>query len=286
MNSEDKIVEETKVKENKSQTVIIVILLLALIASGGYIAYKELFNSDTTDQTSNKQQEEKEKTEISQEISLTELENNAKIYDVIEKSIINNPMVAHNQTNEYKDYFYRQENLYANNMKREVLMSMATTYLGLEKGNPNTFRIDNNTFQQTYTKLFGDKVQYVAGDFKTGNFNYIYDKANEVYNASMGASGNVDISYRKNKPIKAYKTDDTIIIYDLVGFIVGGPSTEICRDFEMKKCIPLKDEDKNNITNNTIDLNKYKDNLDQYKYIFKLGSDNNYYFYGVKLIKQ
>ena len=66
-------------------------------------------------------------------------------------------------------------------------------------------------------------------------------------------------------------------------------SLEICGDGkteQFKNCVSLKKTDANDQGRFVGNLEDYKDNLDQYKYIFKLSGDGNYYFYGVEKVNK
>lgn len=276
-----------KKKSSKGLIITIVILALLLVGVSGYVVYDKFFiEEEVKEEIKNNQTEETDKdNNESEEISLVELENYSNIYNIVNEAIINNEMVMHTPLNNQPDYFYKNDSLYVSNMRYDVLMSMAISQLHFRDNNflnyvdgMRTYYISNTDLKQSFTKIFGNDLKYYSNDFSSLNCEYKFEKEADRYEVKCGDIGNVVASKRENKVVKAIKTKDSIEVYDAVAFISIG-NRKICKDVEFKDCIAtLSETEEFNIDN-------YIAKLNQYKYIFKLSSDGNYYFYGVELVK-
>ena len=267
--------------------------MIALLCAGGYIVYTEFFTKKEESKINENKNESINDTKTNEELSLSQLENFSMIYNFVDRSIVNNSMMAHMPLNNQPDYFYKQDKLYVSEMRSDVLFSMVTSYLQLGKGDVNKLWIDNNTIKNIFIRLFNNYAKYNPGNYKFSVWNYQYSKEEDLYRAEFMSIGNVVVTQRVNKLIKVIKTKDTIEVYDLIAYIApdGKGSLNICAEGcgdckaeQFKRCTALKKTDINEQGRFTGNLEDYKDNLDQYKYIFKLNTDGNYYFYGVERV--
>lgn len=273
-----------KKKSSKGLIITIVILALLLVGVSGYVVYDKFFSKEEVEKGETKT-EQMEKNDINnnatEEISLVELENYSNIYNIVNEAIINNEMVMHTPLNNQPDYFYKQDKLYVSNMRYDVLMSMAISRdnnLFNYVDGMRTYYISNTDLKQSFTKIFGNDLKYYSNDFSSLSCEYKFEKETDRYEVKCGDIGNVVASKRENKVVKAIKTKDSIEVYDAVAFISLAEG-KVCKDVEFKNCIAtLSETEEFNIDN-------YIAKLNQYKYIFKLSSDGNYYFYGVELVK-
>ena len=261
-------------KNSKGLIILVVVLSILVVGLGGYIIYDKFLSNSTVEQ---------EKTE---DETLVNLENYASIYNMINRVIIGNHFMPS------KDYFYKNDNLYVTDMSYDDLVAIALNNGNFETGdaieveveekdgvrNVTKSFISNARLQELFTNTFGDNVKYYTKDFTYLSMNFKYDKEKDMYVAPGGDIGSDIYAVTiKNNFLKTIKTKESIEVYDAVAFLVGG--TEVCKDFECKERIAtLSSEEEFNIEN-------YVSNLNQYKYIFKLNADGNYYFYGVELVK-
>lgn len=276
-------------KNNKGLIITIVILSILLTGLSGYLVYEKFFNkNEVQEDTTN----EKDKSEANNSTTEEEeLPNYHNIYNVVEELVINNNHTMHCGVGN-SDYFYSHNSIDVTNMDYDVLMSMVMTrYLksnGINSLDVNTYYkenkyINSGDLEKQFKIVFGDQIKYQAKDFKYNLSNWKYDSTNNRYIFSALEGGNVCVSYRKNKISKGVKTNTTIEVYDILEF---GKATgdnydmiEVYKDPSFKELVTTFKE------SSKVDSSEYESKLNQYKYIFKLSADGNYYFYGVELVK-
>lgn len=282
-------------KSNKGLIITIVILSILLASVSGGLVYDKVFNKNELKEVerediANKKEESKTNNNTT-ETEEEELPNYHNIYNVVENLIINNSHTSHCGVG-MSNYFYRYDSINVTNMDYDILMSMVMDqYVESQDIEPyeiNSYYskekyINSTDLEEHFKTIFGDQIKYQTKDFTYNLSKWKYDASNNRYIYSQLEGGNVCISYRKNKINKVMKTNNTIEVYDILEFgqVAGGDydMVEVYKDPSFKQLVTTFKK------SSKIDSSEYESKLNQYKYIFKLNADGNYYFYGVELVK-
>ena len=255
-------------KSNKGLIITIVVLSLLLVGVSGYLVYDKVLSKE-------------EEVDNSIEEVLINLEDYTSIYNMVNRTIVGNWIFG-------PDYFYKNDHLYVTSMSYDDLVAIALNNGNFESGDAIEVEklgeevtkrfISNTRLKELFTNTYGQNVKYYTKKFTYLSLDFEYDEENDMY-IGPGGYGGLEIyaTRDKHKLVKTIKTKDSIEVYDTVAFLARG--VEVCKDYECKeRIVTLSSEEEFNIEN-------YASNLNQYKYIFKLNADGNYYFYGVELVK-
>ena len=247
-------------------------LIGVLVGVGGFYCYNNYYLKENDSKQSNSKKEDKKESNTSKDKELS-----VNSYDV-EKLM---------RGIHFKDGSISERTLYLEDKtKAENLDSSYLENLLLKEAYRNKSSFSSSVsieeLEKARINLFGKNYEVVIPtDKEVGNcpvFNYnVENREYTMSDDSCSLTNDIEVVYTT---LKAVQNNNYIYIYEVVAFVNGdGVYKKI--DGSNNLSDKLKDVDKKDF-----DINKSKDDLNQYKYSFKYDSDtSNYVFESVELVK-
>ncbi len=267
-NKFDKI--ERKINRHKNMSIfrkiIIIILLLALVIYETKILYENNLipyfqDKNITTKVNNKDDVFKETTVVKTKDWY--LENYSYL--------LNNIKTDLSQDNTY--YLYKS-NYKELTIKNDIRLNMAYQLLteSDKKLENNVITISNTSLKEAYKRIFGTTINYKESNFNNNCLTFIYDSVSDNYMAI-----NTTCEESNTKLLESisniYEQDNNVVIETVVGIY----------NKDTNKLSKVDGTEVLDTFNEEINLEEYKNMLDNYKYIFK-NIENNYYFYSIERI--
>lgn len=267
-NKLDKIERKITRRKNMSifRKIIIIILLLLVIAYETKLLYENNLipyfqKQNTTTEVNNKDDVSKKNT-VSKTKDLY-LENYSYLLNNIKTDL----------TDENTYYLYKS-NYKELTIKNDIRLNMAYQLLteSDKKTENNVITISNDTLKASYKKIFGTTTNYKESNFNSNCLIFIYDNVTDNYLA-INTTCEEQNTKLIEKITNIYEQDNNVIIETVVG--VYNKDTNKLTKTDKTEVLDTYTED--------INLEEYKNILDNYKYTFK-NIDNNYYFDSIEKI--
>lgn len=278
--------------------IVVITLLLALI----YVSIDKEKNNDNKsnneNQTTNNNQntDNNNNNDPQEENKATEIDIQNKIVTELYNTIIPSGYII----DENLEY-HKQNKILAKNINNSIKLELTSQlwYKNYQK-NPSKDVIVSNygdnlsvpkkQFEDIYHKLFGkDDTLKVEQTYNTCPG--INPDSNNRVKLLMACGGDGPRTIAQ-KVYKAEKTKDELYIYEKAGFLDVNYKTsmekgeetvvldgyKLYKDYSKKILVATLNTTNLDIPN----IDKYYDELDTFKYTFKLNADNTYYFYSVE----
>lgn len=281
--------------KRKIPGILLALISIAMIASGFYLEANEidLFSPKTNnveeqekenpEKEQEKKEEEKENTENNKEnssiipgLDIKNLEptdeNVTKLYNMIQLKEANN------------NIFYEQDKMLASALPAFTKLKLTIQNMEVEPGISKQF--SEEAVIANYQKLFGSSSTYqFAPSPEESCMKITKNEENMLQVENQCPSTYEDLTQRQ--VYKAVQSGGDIYIYEVVAFHKFRDETKNTSDIysDYQRTVLVKEnvtvnKDPKNYQGIMDDLN----DLPQYKYTFKLGDNQNYYFYGVEKI--
>ena len=189
---------------------------------------------------------------------------------------------------EYYGYFYKKDKMTTDSISNNIKIYMAIRKVITDKKITGNIEIKAKDVENALNSIFGPNVKYNHQSITGNNISYtsfIYDRDSKIYSEEKIDCDDCDSTQNSTIISEIIKTDDTnniVEVYEKVGFV----TTEY--DLDTKKVVYniFKDINEKELigTTNQYSIEKYKDQLNTYKYTFKK-NENSYYFEKVELVK-
>ena len=267
-NKFDKIERKINHRKNMSifRKIIIIILLLALVVYETKILYENNLipyfqNKNITTKVSTQEDVSKENAIV--KTKEWYLENYSYLLNNIKTDLL--------QDNTY--YLYKS-NYKELTIKNDIRLNMAYQLLteSDKKLDNNVITISNASLKEAYKRIFGSTINYKESNFNNNCLTFIYDSVSDNYMAI-----NTTCEESNTKLLESisniYEQDNNVVIETVVGIY----------NKDTNKLSKVDGTEVLDTFNEEINLQEYKNMLDNYKYTFK-NIDNNYYFDSIERI--
>ena len=153
------------------------------------------------------------------------------------------------------------------------------------------YEVSEEAVKNGYEKLIGPNTYKNIAQIKTECETYTYDATNKVYRADVGGCGGVAVFDVYEKIISATRYSDRI---EIVSAVFYEEENSLYKDYTKTSRLTGNTwQDISNTEENVLKIKELKDqyiesnkdNLEQYRYIFKVAEDGFYYIDQVKRTK-
>lgn len=259
----------------------IVILTLLLIGACTFIVYDK-FVADHSNPTK----------EVKEDSVVTEDEEK----QVVETAIsIDDPKIRHamapfhNSSIDFGSmpdlfgYFYSKDKITINDIPNSTIVKLAIAdyytddYTGIST--PTEGALSILDVKVNVQKAFGTNIKYTDESVDVLCSRFVLNPANNVYDVQLGGCGGVGIPNYKYKVVKATETDETLTIYEKVGYVEAYSKS----DGSLGSKIYTNADKTNPVGDYEGEIDQFLDKLDSYKWTFKK-EGSNYIFKSVEKV--
>ena len=266
---------------NNSKNILIGILVILVIGLSSYIVYDKVMVNNNDNNGQNELENENNNSDESETDKENSDNNNDKKDEVIELSLedefVKKAFGIHSYFiygSDLVDYFYKNDKMIFMDLPKDWIANIFIwdwlNDIPESSRDDSYVYYDSKTILNEWKKFAGSNNEFNLYDYGADIYGYKFS-SDGSFKRCAACDGGVGPGETENTLLRATKTDDEIILYEVVKFMKFAENSD--------EAFWYKDYNKTiRITENeTIDAN--------YKFIYKKDINDNYYFYGVEKIK-
>lgn len=275
---------DIKQSKKKKPNIFLVIIVIIVLCTIGVISFLAITNNNSSNKNNTKETLDVNSNLIKQLYSMVSIFNN----------IDTNPKFLY--------YFYQKNSYTASSIDNEAKIALGLNQARdlIVKSDTAKATISASNVAIGVKKVFGPSATYKNASLidLVDCMSFNYDSKSKTYTGSVDGCGGIVLDSLSTKLISALKIGNKLEITDKFAYVswdMFNNTNTTCQDtvcphtYSIYSDINKKNKIASNLTDNQVSIDSIVSNygsiLQTHKYTFTLGSDGNYYFTSVELVK-